>query len=175
MVQGQVASDHCCFVILSRPGRSVRFRGDQRSGTINSILLTPGYLLAPLRELSHVPRGLTDNAEAKQVRKTNQTILCTRSEKWSENQSSRFQRLICFRGVRSTLSKLREVEDFAIIGTPVPKKYYHLLGLSQMWPYDLWTCPDHRAARAQTPGCQRSSYGSVRRGRGEGWCSQQRS
>ena len=34
---------------------------------------TPGYLLALLRELAHVPRGLTENAEAKQVRKTNRT------------------------------------------------------------------------------------------------------
>jgi len=43
--------------------------GDQRSGTINGALSTPGYLLALLRELAHVPRGLTENAEAKQVRK----------------------------------------------------------------------------------------------------------
>jgi len=42
-------------------------------GTINGALSTPGYLLALLRELSHVPRGLTENAEAKQVRKTNRT------------------------------------------------------------------------------------------------------
>ena len=34
---------------------------------------TPGYLLALLRELSHVPRVLKENAEAKQVRKTNIT------------------------------------------------------------------------------------------------------
>jgi len=34
---------------------------------------TPGYLLALLRELSHVPRGLAEIAEAKQVRKTNQS------------------------------------------------------------------------------------------------------
>ena len=66
-------------------------RGDRRSGTINCALSTPGYLLALLRELSHVPRGLTENAEAKQVRKTNRTIFCTRSEKWSENRSSRFE------------------------------------------------------------------------------------
>ena len=38
-------------------------------GTINGALLTPGYLLALLRELSHVPRGLTEIAEAKQVPK----------------------------------------------------------------------------------------------------------
>ena len=40
---------------------------------MNSALSTPGYLLALLRELSHVPRGLTENAEAKQVRKMNRT------------------------------------------------------------------------------------------------------
>jgi len=48
-------------------------RGDRRSGTIKGALSTPGYLLALLRELSHVPRGLTENAEAKQVLKTNRT------------------------------------------------------------------------------------------------------
>ena len=46
---------------------------DRRSGTINGALSTPGYLLALLRELSHVPRGLAENAEAKEVRKTNRT------------------------------------------------------------------------------------------------------
>jgi len=40
---------------------------------MNGALSTPGYLLALLRELSHVPRGLTENTEAKQVRKTNRT------------------------------------------------------------------------------------------------------
>jgi len=40
---------------------------------INGAPSTPGYLLALLRELSHVPRGLTEIAEAKQVRKTNQS------------------------------------------------------------------------------------------------------
>jgi len=39
---------------------------------INGAPSTPGYLLALLRELSHVPRGLTEITEAKQVRKTNQ-------------------------------------------------------------------------------------------------------
>jgi len=29
-----------------------------------------------------------------------------------------------------------------------------------------WTCPDDGAARAQAPGCQHGSCGSVRRGRG---------
>ena len=45
----------------------------RRSEVGNGALSTPGYLLALLRELSHVPRGLTENAEAKQVRKTNRT------------------------------------------------------------------------------------------------------
>ena len=49
------------------------FRGDRRSGTINGALSTLGYLLSLLWELSHVPRGLTEDAEAKQVRKTNRT------------------------------------------------------------------------------------------------------
>jgi len=62
--------------------------------------------------------------------------------------------------------KLWEVEDFANLGTPVPKKSYHHLGLSTMRPNELWTCPDDRAARAQVPGYQRSICGSVRRGRG---------
>jgi len=38
------------------------------------------------------PRGLTANAEAKQVRKTNRTdILYQIGKKWSENRSSRFE------------------------------------------------------------------------------------
>ena len=40
---------------------------------INGAPSTPGYLLALLRELLHVPRGLPEIAEAKQVRKTNQS------------------------------------------------------------------------------------------------------
>jgi len=39
---------------------------------INGAPSTHGYLLALLRELSHVPRGLTEIAGTKQVRKTNQ-------------------------------------------------------------------------------------------------------
>jgi len=35
-----------------------------------------------------------------------------------------------------------------------------------MKPNELWTYPDDGAARAQAPGCQRSSCGSVRRERG---------
>jgi len=50
-----------------------RCRGDWRSGTINSALSTPSYLLVLMRELSHVPRGLTEIAEAKQVRKNEPT------------------------------------------------------------------------------------------------------
>jgi len=40
---------------------------------LNGAPSTPGYLLALLRELSHVPRGLTEIAKAKQVQKTIQT------------------------------------------------------------------------------------------------------
>ena len=46
---------------------------------------------------------------------------------------------------------------------------------SQMSPNELWTCPDDGADRAQAPGCQRSSCGSVRRGRGGDRYSQRRS
>ena len=49
---------------------------------------------------------------------------------------------------------------------PVPKKSYHHLGLSPMRLNELWTYSDDGAARAQAPGCQRSSCGSVWRGRG---------
>jgi len=62
---------------------------------MNGALSTPGYLLALLRELSHVPRGLKENAEAKQVRKTNRIdILYQIRKKWSENRSSRFEHKI---------------------------------------------------------------------------------
>ena len=44
-----------------------------RSGTINGALLTPSYLLALLRELSHVLWGLKEMIEPKQVRKTKST------------------------------------------------------------------------------------------------------
>ena len=42
-------------------------------GYINNAPSTPGYLLALLQEVSHVLRALTEIAEAKQVRKTNQS------------------------------------------------------------------------------------------------------
>ena len=61
---------------------------------------------------------------------------------------------------------------------PVSKKLRTLnnhLGLSPMRPNELWTYPDDGAARAQAPCCQRSSCGSVRRGRGGDWCNQRRS
>ena len=57
-------------------------------------------------------------------------------------------------------------EDFIDLGTAVSKKSYHHLRLSPMRPNELWTCPDDGAARAPVPDCQRSSCGSVRRGRG---------
>ena len=52
---------------------------------------------------------------------------------------------------------LWEVEDFADLGTTVPKKSYHHLGLSPMRPNELWTCQDDGAARAQALGYLRSS------------------
>jgi len=40
---------------------------------INGAPSTPTYLLALLRELSHVPQDFAEIAEAEQVRKTNQS------------------------------------------------------------------------------------------------------
>ena len=50
-----------------------------------------------------------------------------------------------------------------------------ILKLSPMRPNKLRTCQHDGAARAQAPGCQRSTCGSVRRGRGGDWCNQRRS
>ena len=47
----------------------------------NGALSTPGYLLALLQELSHVPWGLTEIADAKQVQKTNKTGILYRIKK----------------------------------------------------------------------------------------------
>jgi len=64
-----------------------RFRGDQRSGTLNSALSTPGYLLALLRELSQCPRAFTEIIMPKQVRKTNLDIFLVPFQKkgWKIN------------------------------------------------------------------------------------------
>jgi len=43
--------------------------------------------------------------------------------------------------VSGDLLKLWEVEDFENLGTPVPKKSYHHLGLSPMRPNELETRP----------------------------------
>jgi len=43
---------------------------------------------------------------------------------------------------------------------------------SSMRPNKLWTRPDNGAARAQAPGCQWGSCGSVRRGTGRDKCIQ---
>ena len=48
---------------------------------MNGALSTPGYLLALLRELSHVPRDLAENAEAKQVLKRTEHIFCNSLKK----------------------------------------------------------------------------------------------
>jgi len=58
---------------------------------INGAPSTPGNLLALLQELSHVPRGLTEIADAKQVRKTNEVVFCTSSKKGSESRSSHLE------------------------------------------------------------------------------------
>jgi len=76
---------------------------------INGAPSTPGYLLALLRELSHVPRGLTEMAEAKQVRKTNQSgILCQFKKRVRKSiLTFRTQNLVdfFFEGFRSTLDE----------------------------------------------------------------------
>jgi len=55
-------------VILSRPGCSGGDEPGVEAIGGREALLTPGYLLALLRELSHVPRGLTEIAKAKQIK-----------------------------------------------------------------------------------------------------------
>jgi len=55
---------------------------------INGAPSTPSYLLELLRELSHVLRGLTEIAEAKQVRKTNQSGILYQFKK---SRSLRFE------------------------------------------------------------------------------------
>ena len=60
---------------------------------------------------------------------------------------------------------LWEVKDFADLGTTVPKKSYHHLGLPPMRPNGLWTRLDNGATRAKALGRQRGSCGSVRKGR----------
>jgi len=58
---------------------------------INGAPSTPDYLLALLRELWHVPRGLTEIAEAKQVRKTNSSGILYQVKKKVQSRSSRFE------------------------------------------------------------------------------------
>jgi len=57
---------------------------------INGAPSAPGYLQALLRELSHVPRVLTQIAKAKQERKTNQSGISYQFKK-GLNRSSRFE------------------------------------------------------------------------------------
>jgi len=57
---------------MSQVSRRSEVGNNKRPG---GALSTPGYLLALLRELSHVPRGLTENVQAKQARKTNRTYI----------------------------------------------------------------------------------------------------
>jgi len=76
---------------------------------INGAPTTPGYRLALLRELSHVPRGLTEIAEAKQVRKTNQSDILYHFKKRVGKSILTFRTWILvdfyFEGFRSTLKK----------------------------------------------------------------------
>jgi len=59
---------------------------------INGAPSTPSYLLALLRKPSHVPRGLTEIAGAKQEpKKKPKRYFATDQIKGSENQSLRFE------------------------------------------------------------------------------------
>jgi len=86
-----------------------------------------------------------------------------------------FSFLFFLKRISVTLLKLWAVEDYPKPWDPVPKGSYHHLGLSPMRPNELWTCPDDGAAMTQAHTCQRSSCGSVRRGRGGDRYSQRRS
>jgi len=72
-----------------------RFRGDRRSGTIiNSALLTPGYSLALLQELSQCPRALTSITMLEQVRRMNLACFLYQFKKRFENWSPPFESMI---------------------------------------------------------------------------------
>ena len=84
-------------------------RGSKRSEVayIIGAPSTPDYLLALLRELSHVPQGLAEMAEANQVRKTNQSVILYQFKKRVGKSilTFRTQNLFdfFFEGFRSTL------------------------------------------------------------------------
>ena len=48
------------------------------------------------------------------------------------------------------------VEDFAVLGTPVPKESFHYSGPLPMRSNDFWTCPDTEPL-GFAPGCQQRS------------------
>ena len=76
VLQGHVASDHGWLSTLSGLGRSGGNEPDFEAigGCVHERrALTPGYLLALLRELSQCPRALTEITKPKQVRKMNLT------------------------------------------------------------------------------------------------------
>jgi len=81
---------------------------------INGAPSTPDYLLALLRELSHVPRGLTEIAEAKQVQKTNKRGILYQFKKKVRKCILTFEpkiSLISFaRGSGPPLSTIRNLE-----------------------------------------------------------------
>ena len=60
-------------------------------------------------------------------------------------------------------ARLWELDDFAVSGTPVPKKSFHYPRPSPMRPNKLWTCPG--AARVCPSLSTALVAGSVRRGR----------
>ena len=71
--QTMVDSSNCLDPIIPERMSQVSKSNQSEVVYIYGAPLTPGYLLALLRELSHVPQGLTEIAETKQVRKMNQS------------------------------------------------------------------------------------------------------
>ena len=88
MRQTMVDSCYCLDPVVSERMSQVSKRSEVVY--IHGAPSTPGYLLALVRELLKCPRALTEIAQAKQVRKTNQTSMLY-PKKGSENRSSRFE------------------------------------------------------------------------------------
>jgi len=60
---------------------------------------------------------------------------------WGGSLSFSFFSLVLFlkKQVLLFFARTWEVEDFAVLGTPVPKKSFHYLGPSPMRPNEIWT------------------------------------
>ena len=83
--QTMVDSCYCLDPVVSEGMSQVSRRSEV--AYINGAPLTPGYLLALLRELSHVLQGL----QKLQSEKRTKLVFCTSSKKGSESRSSRFE------------------------------------------------------------------------------------